>query len=173
MPGTVENDSVFCRKLPFASSVIEQMMIADTCCYLPDDLLVKVDRAAMSCSLESRSPFLDHRVVEYAWRLNLEQKTKGMEGKIMLKKLLEKYVPRSLFDRPKQGFGLPVDGWLHGPLRGWAEDMLSPDALGRHGFFDVSIIRKRWKEHLSGSRNWQQHLWTVLMFQAWAESTGR
>ncbi len=169
LPGTKEVDSVFSRDLPHASSVIEEMMLADTLCYLPDDLLVKVDRSAMASSLETRAPFLDHRVVEYAWGLNLEQKIGDMEGKFLLKKLLDRYVPRPLFNRPKQGFGLPVDGWLQGALRPWAEDMLSPGALAKHDLFDVDLIRTRWKEHVSGSRNWQQHIWTILMFQAWAE----
>ena len=169
LPNTTEVDSIFKHNLPQASSVIEQMMLADTLCYLPDDLLVKVDRAAMASSLETRAPFLDHRVVEYAWSLELAQKIGDGEGKFLLKKLLDRYVPRPLFDRPKQGFGLPVDGWLQGSLRPWAEDLLSHSALAKHDLFNVDLIRRRWREHLSGSRNWQQHIWTILMFQAWAE----
>jgi asparagine synthase (glutamine-hydrolysing) len=169
VPGVRENESVFSRDLPPAPTLIEQMMLADSLCYLPDDLLVKVDRAAMAYSLECRAPFLDHRVVEYAWGLSLAQKTPAAEGKGLLKQLLERYVPRPLFDRPKQGFGLPVDGWLQGPLREWAEALLATDALRKAGVLNVELIRRRWHEHLSGARNWQQHLWTVLMLQAWLE----
>lgn len=170
MAGVAENESVFSADLPVAPTLVEQMMLADSLCYLPDDLLVKVDRAAMAFSLECRAPFLDHRVVEYAWGLSLAQKAPQGEGKWVLKQLLERYVPRPLFDRPKQGFGLPVDGWLQGPLRDWAEALLSPQALARTGLFNVGLVRRRWQEHLDGTRNWQQHLWTLLMLQAWLEN---
>lgn len=169
MPTARENESIFSQELPPAPTLVEQMMLADTLCYLPDDLLVKVDRAAMAYSLECRAPFLDHRVVQYAWGLSLNQKAPLAEGKGLLKQVLERYVPRPLFDRPKQGFGLPVDGWLQGPLRDWAETLLAPEALRRAGVLNVDLIRRRWHEHLSGERNWQQHLWTVLMLQAWLE----
>jgi asparagine synthase (glutamine-hydrolysing) len=170
MAGVVENESVFSGDLPLAPTLVEQMMLADSLCYLPDDLLVKVDRAAMAFSLECRAPFLDHHVVEYAWGLSLTQKAQHGEGKWLLKQLLERYVPRQLFDRPKQGFGLPVDGWLQGPLRDWAEALLAPDALARTGLFNVELVRRRWREHLEGTRNWQQHMWTLLMLQAWLEN---
>jgi asparagine synthase (glutamine-hydrolysing) len=167
IPGIKESESIFTGSLPSAPTLIEQLMLADTLCYLPDDLLVKVDRASMAVSLESRSPFLDHRVVEYAWSLPLGQKIINGEGKAVLKLLLERYMPRELFERPKQGFGLPIDDWLRGPLKEWAEDLLSPEALQRCGLFEIKEIQKKWREHTSGERNWHHHLWNVLMFQAW------
>jgi len=169
MDGVEESESVFVGDLPLAPTLIEQLMLADSLCYLPDDLLVKVDRAAMAFSLECRAPFLDHNVVEYAWGTGLEQKIHHGQGKWILQQLLERYMPRNLFDRPKQGFGLPVDGWLQGPLREWAESLLSPIALEKSGMLNVALVRRRWQEHLEGSRNWQQHLWALLMFQAWLE----
>jgi asparagine synthase (glutamine-hydrolysing) len=169
MPGYREVDTVFSADLPAAPTDLERLMLADTLCYLPDDLLVKVDRAAMAVSLETRAPFLDHRVVEYAWSLPFDCKVRPGQGKWLLRRLLDRYVPRQLVERPKQGFGLPVDGWLQGPLRDWAESLLSVDALSRHGLFNVALVRRRWAEQLGGRRNWQQHLWSVLMFQAWSE----
>lgn len=153
---------------PF-STPEERMMYLDSMTYLPDDILCKVDRAAMGVSLETRVPFLDHRVVEYAWRLPLSMKIKNGQGKWPIRQLLYKHVPKALIERPKQGFSIPLAEWLRGPLRDWAEALLDAQRLEQEGFLDPGPIRKKWEDHLLGRGNWHHHLWNVLMFQAWLE----
>lgn len=151
-------------------SFIEQMMYVDLVTYLPDDILCKVDRAAMSVSLETRVPYLDHRVVEFAWSLPFEYRVQGGTGKRILRSILGRHVPRDVFERPKMGFGIPIQSWLRGPLRDWAEGLLEPTRMRNEGYFDPTPIRSRWVEHVSGRRDWGYHLWDVLMFQSWLDT---
>ncbi len=147
-------------------ALLERMQLIDTGTYLPDDILQKVDRASMAVSLEARPPLLDHRVVEFAWRLPRRFRVRDGQTKWLLRRVLDRYVPRSLVERPKMGFGVPLADWLRGPLRHWAEDLLDPSRLGG-GILDVAAARRLWVEHLSGRRSWSYAIWTLLMFEAW------
>jgi asparagine synthase (glutamine-hydrolysing) len=155
--------------IPSSLNSIEQMMLFDTINYLPDDILVKVDRAGMAASLETRIPFLDHNVYEFAWQIPFEYKIRNGNSKWLLRQLLYRYVPEKLIERPKMGFAVPIDSWLRGPLKDWAENLLDERKIKEQGFFKSEVISKRWNEHINGSRNWHFQLWTVLMFQQWYE----
>lgn len=160
-------------KLSSLPSSTEMAMLADLLFYLPDDILVKVDRASMAVSLEVRVPLLDHRVVEFAWKLPLQFKIRNGKAKWILRQVLYRHVPPELVERPKMGFGVPIDSWLRGPLKEWAEDLLATESLERGGFLSPAPIREKWEEHRSGERNWEYPLWNALMFQDWLSSIDR
>jgi len=161
------------RFSPDFANMAGRMMFLDTITYLPDDILVKLDRASMAASLEARTPLLDHTLFEFAWSLPHHLKIRDKRGKWILRQVLYKYVPESLLERPKAGFAIPLDTWLRGPLRDWAEALLAESRLRNEGLIDPSSIRRKWNEHLTGQRNWQHPIWDVLMFQAWLESSPR
>ncbi len=175
-PGRVVRDGVepmTALMKPFdgrRGGLLAEMMFHDQVSYLPDDILVKVDRAAMAASLESRAPLLDHRIAEFSWRLPAHHWHHAGQGKQILRRVLDRYVPRALVDRPKHGFGIPVAEWLRGPLRNWADDLLSGDTIRRDDLLDATPIVSAWDEHRRGARNWASSLWPVLMFQAWRSS---
>ncbi len=152
---------------PALDDPVERMMFFDQISYLPDDILAKVDRASMATSLESREPLLDYRLVELAWRLPLSMKVRGGKGKRVLRRVLYRYVPETLIERPKMGFGIPLGSWLRGPLREWAEALLDPAAIRAYGLIDPEPVQQKWREHVSGRADWNYHLWAVLMLQVW------
>lgn len=169
-PRTILTDEKHWANLP---GIIQRMMYLDAVTYLPDDILVKVDRASMGVSLEARVPFLDHRVFEFSWRLPLSLKIREGQSKWPLRQILYKHVPPRLIERPKMGFGIPVGEWLRGPLRDWAESLLDEGRLKREGLLNPEPVRRKWEEHLRGVRNWQYYIWDVLMFQGWLEEEAK
>jgi asparagine synthase (glutamine-hydrolysing) len=150
--------------------IYSTMMYLDASAYLPDDILVKVDRASMAVGLEVRVPMLDHRVVEFAWQLPLRLKMRGRTGKWLLRQVLSKYLPDSLLERPKMGFGVPVGEWVRGPLREWAESLLGEERLRREGFLNPTLARAQWAGHLAGDSTGGDSVWHMLAFQAWLSS---
>lgn len=152
---------------PSISGLAQQMMLNDSLTYLPDDILVKVDRAAMGVSLETRVPMLDKDIIKFAWQLPLSMKIRDGKGKWILRQVLNKYIPSSMIDRPKQGFAIPLDTWLRGPLADWAETLLNENAIKQTGIINGPFVQVMWQQHLSGKKNWQQQLWALLMLQSW------
>jgi asparagine synthase (glutamine-hydrolysing) len=161
------------QSVPPNLNFVERMIYLDQMTYLPDDILCKVDRASMSASLEVRVPFLDNDLVRLAWGMPIHAKIHHGIGKWPLRQVLKRYVPEKLFERPKTGFGIPLGNWLRGPLRPWAEEALSESALKRGGYFNVRTVRRQWQDHLSGRRNMEHSLWSIIMFQAWLNTTRR
>ena len=155
---------------PALREIEHRIMYLDSTTYLPDDILTKLDRAAMGVSLEGRVPFLDHRIVEFAWKLPLSMKIRNGQGKYALRQVLSRYVPETLTERPKMGFGVPIDRWLREPLKDWSESLIQSDRLKSEGYFHPKRVQHLWKQHLSGRKNHAAVLWSILMFQSWLES---
>ena len=162
--GTVLTDR---RRWPDHDNAMLNMMLIDTLCYLPDDILVKVDRASMAGSLEARCPLLDKDLVEFSWQIPMHMKADDGGGKKILKSVLAKYIPGELTERKKMGFGVPVGQWLKGPLKAWAEDLLDVNVLQRQAYLHAPTVQTLWRQHQSGWRNHSDLLWSILMFQAW------
>ncbi len=160
------------HEVPALPDAVGRLIYRDMVGYLPGDILVKLDRATMAASLEGRCPFLDHRLVEFAWRLPTSVKVRNGEGKWLLRQVLRRYLPEALFERPKQGFNVPIGAWLSGPLRDWAQDLLDRSRIQGSGFFDADRVEACWREHLSGRRDRASELWAVLMVQAWLDNLG-
>jgi asparagine synthase (glutamine-hydrolysing) len=154
-------------------NLVDRMMYLDLIGYLPDDILVKLDRASMSVGLESRVPFLDHRVIEFAWSLPLDLKMRNGQQKWVLRQVLGRYLPAEFLNRPKRGFAIPLADWLRGPLRNWGRDLLERSSLESDGYFDAAPVGALWREHLAGTHDWSQIAWNVLMFQAWLHGRDR
>ena len=152
------------------SEPVDQMMFLDQTSYLPDDILTKVDRASMAASLEVRAPLLDYRVVEFAWTLPLSMKARNGEGKRVVRRILDRYLPKPLSERPKMGFSIPLESLLRGRLRDWAESLLDPAAISAQGLLDAALVGRRWRQYAGGDDHWKTHIWGVLMFQAWMET---
>jgi asparagine synthase (glutamine-hydrolysing) len=152
------------------SEPVDQMMFLDQISYLPDDILTKVDRASMAASLEARAPLLDYRIVEFAWTLPPSMRGRNRQGKQVLRRVLDRYVPTSLSERPKMGFSIPLESLLRGRLRDWAEALLDPTAIGAQGLLDAELVGHRWRQYVGGDDHWKNHVWGVLMFQAWMEA---
>ena len=150
--------------------LLEQMVYWDMQTYLPDDILTKVDRASMAVSLEARAPFLDHRLIEFSSRVPSKFKVRNGKGKWLLREVLHRHVPRSLMERPKQGFSIPISKWLRGPLRDWAEALIEESRINQEGYLDAKLVRSVWNNHLAGQGNREHDLWCVLMFQSWLET---
>lgn len=176
----VEAEDAMCNQFPIDDinakwmnhgSIVEQMMLFDTISYLPGDILTKMDRAGMSVSLETRIPFLDHHVYEFAWQLGEEYKIRNGVSKWLLREVLYDYVPKNLIDRPKMGFSVPIGAWLRGPLKEWAADLISTDRINSQGIYNAKFIDTIWSEHQSGKKNWEYQLWNVLMFQHWLNTS--
>ena len=164
------DDAVAGDIVPPLPDPVSRLMYRDMAGYLPGDILVKLDRASMAVSLEGRCPLLDHRVVEFAWHLPAAVKVRNGSGKWLLRRLLRRYLPEHLFERPKHGFNVPIGAWLRGPLRDWAEELLSPSRLFRQGLLDPERVQAKWREHLSGKRDRACELWAILMFEAWLDT---
>lgn len=167
-PATLVSESA---SWPIATEPMSRLMALDMLGFLPDDVLVKVDRAALGVSLETRLPFLDHRVVEFAWRLPMSVKLRHGQQKWVLRQVLSQYLPKPLFERPKTGFLPPLTSWLLGPLRDWAEALLDESRLQAEGFFDPQLVRREWKMILETGGTWSARIWIILMFQAWFDNS--